>query len=885
MRRCAVAIALAVALILAGIGGEVSAADRSDSFRPVGYRQPNLIFIMADDLGRNLLPLYDLDEAIEINTPNIDRLAAEGVVFRNAYASPLCIVTRTQLITGQYPYYNGMLGHPDNRLTGGGKVFLDPKYLRSFAQPLQEAGYATAVAGKWHGTPHGLQKRVLHAFGFDKWIDFDPDNQAPADLYTSEAERIFLEDTFPPDALFDFVADFITDNRDRPFFVYYPMHLVHRPFVATPLKPDAATNSEKLIAMVEYADHLIGRLLDTLDEQGLRDNTILFFSGDNGTALWRLESDGAAMLAGGKAELTEDGINVPFIVSGGPVIARGETDALTDFTDVLPTLAEFAGAEVPPEYRADGQSIAPFLTGRADDTPRQWIAATAAVWPTFGDAPPGSYGISPEPYGDRYDWSNKSVGVVVRDARYKLWDYRLGPRALFDLHNDPDERVNLLHSDDPEAAQAKHKLMGIRYNAFPGFAAPLRLDPIASGYGLFSHWRFDQQTDIAGQSHFPDSAGGYHLKPNQAADSLPPGKFGSALRTSDSPAEVGWFRDFFKYNKWHVREQDFSGFTFSAWLKRDGPPTRDWTLLTQPGNRWLPDIWAVELRAVVNGVAQDPPIAVIPGRRGGSDDMPGIRITAIDPRPRKADALITVVAFNLHPSQSYRIHPVADASIPWNRNCGDQPEPRPSPLLNGVTTFTWTYKVSGCASPTNVLALSITQDGRILLESGSRSVATPPRQAALADNEWMHVAATWQASPVAAGCDEATLYVNGKAAASSCLPNPQQFVPLGNLLVGGAGASDAYIDDLAVWRQALTPDQVAGLYTLGNNLGCTAAEVDTLFNAPREYPVAACGREWERTNLLAATPSGQLAVVEGPEGALEIHFGDSIAVRSREVQP
>ena len=133
-------------------------------------------------------------------------------------------------------------------------MFLDPKYQRSFAQPLKQAGYATALAGKWHVNhiQPGNQSRVLRAFGFDEWMAADHDNAAPARVFTHDGGKTL--DAFPPDALADFAIDFITRHREQPFFLYWPMHLVHRPLVATPLKPDAEKSIEKQIAMTEYAD-------------------------------------------------------------------------------------------------------------------------------------------------------------------------------------------------------------------------------------------------------------------------------------------------------------------------------------------------------------------------------------------------------------------------------------------------------------------------------------------------------------------------------------------------------------------------------------------------------------------------------------------------------
>ena len=765
---------------------------------PKEYSQPNIIFIMADDLGKNLLSLYDLDENVEINTPNLDRLAAEGVVFDNAYASPLCVVTRAELITGRYPFNNGLIGHiPDKLLNDS--LFADPKYHGSFAEPLKQAGYATAMAGKWHLNELGNEKRILRVFGFDEWMLYDPDNEAPTSSSTHEGP-VYLEDVFPPDALFGFVEDFITRNRDRPFFLYYPMHLVHRPLVATPLSPEAESDSEKLIAMTEYADHLVGRLMQTLEKLGLRDNTVLFFSGDNGTAVSYLGGEEMQIAAGGKGSLLEAGVNVPFIVSGGPVAARGRTDALTDFTDVLPTLAEFAGAPVPEEYRADGHSIVPFLTGWAEDTPRQWIASAAAVWP-ISSANVGHFPVPPNLFiWDRVAWHRQTLGIVIRDRRFKMWHYLLGQVALFDLQNDPQERVNLWGSNDPEIMAAREKLAALRWNREP---IPLRsnwplLDPIGPYHGMFSHWRFDHRYDVAGEPHFPDSTGGYDARISRSASPGTQGKFGDAMRASTLPPEAEHFGHFFEYASKHnyrdkyqvlfgrdaplryLQEASFRSFTLSVWVRLIGDLTGDWHLLSHPqlqdGGAPLLDFTITKERELA------------------------LRLAAGGPEERLAI-------------------------------------PLPLPLLD----------------------------------------------------EWMHIAATWDADAGGGACGEATLYINGlQRGVSSCLGNSLAALPGDSLTIGeleggqGAqsGASVALLDDVAVWRQALTPAHVAALHTLGNEFGYDATQVNTLFNTPAIYPSEVGSRQWTRTDLSPMAQAGELLITGTPEGAMEIHFGDSIAVRS-----
>ena len=497
--------------------------DTSPDAPPPVAETPNLIFIMADDLGKGLLPIYGAE--VDVATPNLDRLAREGVVFDNAWATPLCLTTRTELITGRYPTNNGIAGNVESHES----IFFDPQYLPSFAIPLRQAGYATALAGKWHGKSEYQSTQVLRASGFEQWMLLTNQNNTFA--RTSEGRVDFEPGDFPADRLADFVVDFIGEHRTRPFFVYYPMDLIHRPLVATPDAPEATSDSDKVIAMAEYADKMVGRVLDAVETNGLRDNTIIFFSGDNGLAVslshrasaldavWnklRRWLDWATPEATyplpGKNLLKEAGINVPLIVGGGPVTRRGRVDALTDFTDVLPTLAALAGATLPDDYAPDGHSIADFLLGQAEDTPRQWIASAAAVYPVLDRAMRSACrGTCNRPAVqslDRSYWREKDIGVVVRNKRYKLWHHGNGLRALFDLQADPNETVDLWDSADPQAVAAKRRLLAAR-RTLPAGDIYVKARRFTPDYGLHSHWRLDRPLAGSSQFVFVDWIGGY----------------------------------------------------------------------------------------------------------------------------------------------------------------------------------------------------------------------------------------------------------------------------------------------------------------------------------------------------------------------------------------
>lgn len=230
--------------------------------------------------------------------------------------------------------------------------------------------------------------------------------------------------------------------------LYFPMALTHGPLVSTPSEPDVSTPKQKLQAMIRHTDHLVGRLVDTLDELKIRERTIIVFTTDNGTSGELRGTINGVRPSGGKASKYEGGVSEPFIVNCPGTVAAGvETSALTDFSDLLPTFAELGGAELPQGTTLDGVSIAPLILGKADDSPRTWILAMG-----HGSAKLDQQGVHGQtPY----------VGRVIRDKRWKVWVNTTGQiDQLFDMQNDPLEQNNLLTTDGtvPAAATASMRL-------------------------------------------------------------------------------------------------------------------------------------------------------------------------------------------------------------------------------------------------------------------------------------------------------------------------------------------------------------------------------------------------------------------------------------------
>lgn len=419
---------------------------------------PNLVLIMVDDLGPEWISSYGAEG---IETPNIDKLAEGGMLFRNAYSMPQCTPTRVTLLTGQYPFRHGWTNHWDVPRWGAGCHF-DPDRNVSFARLLRDAGYATAIAGKWQINDFRVQPQILSRHGFDEWAVWtggeggNPEsNERYWDpyIYTSRETSRTYEGLFGPEIFNDFLVDFVHRNRDWPMLLYYPLALTHGPLVHTPHEPFAETRLEKHKAMVRYTDYLVGRLMKAFDDAGVRANTIAFFTTDNGTSRGIAGGLNGRLVRGGKGRLTENGPRQPFIVNGpGMVPAGTETDELTDFSDLLPTFCELASAKLPEGVHLDGKSIAPVLLGKSSKGPRDWIMAMG-----FGPAILDEQGVrGVKDYAPR----------VIRDKRYKVHVHDREVLELYDLGRDPGEAENLIDSSLPEHTAALSKLREVA-STFP----------------------------------------------------------------------------------------------------------------------------------------------------------------------------------------------------------------------------------------------------------------------------------------------------------------------------------------------------------------------------------------------------------------------------------
>lgn len=348
-------------------------------------KQPNIILIMVDDLGFECIGSYG---GTSYKTPNIDKLAANGLQFNQAYAQPLCTNTRVKLMTGKYNFRNW---------TAFG--ILDPEE-KTFGHLMQNAGYSTCIVGKWQlqsydppGYPGAEHRRdtgmKISNAGFDKycgWHVGHTENKgsrfANPTIYQDGA---FLEATngkYGPDVFVNYLNNFVNQQKDneKPFFVYYPMALTHDPFSPTPDSSIWSDEARRLDNepqyfgdMVAYADKIVGKIMSNLEAQGLAEETLVLFYSDNGTHQKIYSKMGDKVVQGGKGLTTQAGIKVPFIASWKGKIKKGQqTNEFVDAIDFLPTLLDVAGVPVPENFKTDGQSFLPVLKGENTNR-RDWV--------------------------------------------------------------------------------------------------------------------------------------------------------------------------------------------------------------------------------------------------------------------------------------------------------------------------------------------------------------------------------------------------------------------------------------------------------------------------------------------------------------------------------
>jgi len=362
-------------------------------------KKPNIIFVLADDLGIDGVSSYGADL---FKTPEIDKLAKNGIRYTNAYTAPLCGPSRAMILTGRYAFRTGAVNQDQ---TGEFK----PSDEIMMSKILKSAGYTTSMIGKWGQLPLGPAE-----FGFDDYLRFTGsgvynNTDEKKQKYVLNGKDLVLKDNeYMPDLMHDHMVDFLSNHTKDPFYLYYSLVHVHGEIKATPdTKPGTTDFKDLYTDNINYMDKLVGKLVHTLDSLKLTDNTIIVFFGDNGTAGQAsvIGTVSGKKLIGKKGTMQEGGSLVPLIVNWPGVIKKGAVSKnLVDASDFVPTFAEIAGASLPTDKKLDGTSFAKQLNG-GKANPRNWI------FTELGN-----------------DW-------YVRDANWKL--NRAG--ELFDMRNAPFE--------------------------------------------------------------------------------------------------------------------------------------------------------------------------------------------------------------------------------------------------------------------------------------------------------------------------------------------------------------------------------------------------------------------------------------------------------------
>ena len=330
--------------------------------------QANVILIMADDMGAECLSMYGGNS---YHTPNLDRMANQGLTVSHCIAQPLCTPSRVKLMTGL---------SNSKSYTHFGR--LDTKWL-NIGTVMKEAGYKTCISGKWQ--LNGLSYKEQ----FPDWNDPTRPIQMGFDEYClwqlthgrGEGERFskpLIEqngeilntgpDHYGPDIFCNYILDFIHRNSKEPFFIYYPMVLVHEPFVPTPDSEnwedrDARYQNDTsyFAHMVSYTDKIVGRIQKKLEEEGVSKKTILIFTGDNGTHTSIVSHTKKRLVRGAKGNTISDGVHVPLLISWPEKIKKASVfQGLIEFSDFFATMADLVGREVD----TDGQSFLALLEGK-----------------------------------------------------------------------------------------------------------------------------------------------------------------------------------------------------------------------------------------------------------------------------------------------------------------------------------------------------------------------------------------------------------------------------------------------------------------------------------------------------------------------------------------
>jgi arylsulfatase A len=438
-----------------GIGTVVLSLPRLSLSASESSRKPNIIFILADDLGWAELGCYG---NIFNETPNLDKLAKQGMRFTDAYAAaPVCSPYRAALMTGQYPARIGITDY----LRPNDKNHLSPQYV-TIAEALKNAGYATGIIGKWHLTGyanHGAEEFPPAIQGFDETIVSENRGIGGGSYFhpyhfNREIQKRLPGNEYLVDRCNLEAVEFIERHKNGPFFLYLSHYAVHtrlngKPELVAEFEkkegagkgPKASRNNPHLAAQLKSIDEGVGMIVKKLDELGLSDETILVFTGDNGGESGVTSN---APLRAGKSTLYEGGIRVPLIVRYPNVVPAGTIcKTLTSNIDFYPTLCQLVGAGSDSKQHIDGISLADVLKN-----PKAPLQRDTLYWHYPLDKP--------------HFLGGRSSGAV-RKGDWKLIEYfDTGRKELYNLADDISEKNNLASKIPEKVAELQGLLKAWR---------------------------------------------------------------------------------------------------------------------------------------------------------------------------------------------------------------------------------------------------------------------------------------------------------------------------------------------------------------------------------------------------------------------------------------
>ena len=463
---------------LALITGSMAIQANAKAKEPVIKSKPNIIYILGDDLGYSELGCY----GNKFNeTPNLDKLAQQGVRFTQAYAAaPVCSPSRAALMTGEYPARTGITDY----LRPDAGQFLDTTYL-TLPEALRANGYHTGIIGKWHLSGYKLDKAPIEVLpdrqGFDEVISSENTGIGngsyfyPYHFNLSMKKKLNTEHEFIADRMNQEAVEFIEKNREKPFFLYLSHYVVHTmvhgkpelvdhfrskpnsgksspsddntendPYKKWPADYFASKNNPHLAAQLKVIDDGVGMILSKLIDLGLDKNTIIVFTSDNGGESRVTDN---APLRGGKSTLYEGGIREPAIVYQPGKIYGGRVieEQIVNF-DFYPTLCELSGTKLPKKQFIDGKSLVPVLTGKS-----------------VNKEPPRIF-YWHYPLEKRHFLGGRSAGAI-REGDWKLIEFfDTGERELYNLKDDLGETKNLVSGHPEKVDDLQQKLILWRKN-------------------------------------------------------------------------------------------------------------------------------------------------------------------------------------------------------------------------------------------------------------------------------------------------------------------------------------------------------------------------------------------------------------------------------------